>query len=209
MSESEKQHTHELSPALDHGRSETVEQALRRVLCDHPDPSWVPSEQVHRCGRCGACAGREGLHVRAVKDLIAAVRADAQARITCSSDQLEAGRSPEQEQIERLTKELARRDALRHTFGFILGPDGKCACAYCVGDTDALVEHAAEYEMLNLTLTEANDKLKARAERAERRLQEAFRAGFVAAQRSAGQAYPTLRTTDDAFAAFLAQQETT
>jgi hypothetical protein len=46
------------------------------------------------------------------------------------------------------------RTAMHAKFGFVKGPDGKCVCAYCVKDFDALMEHSAELEMENYSLRE-------------------------------------------------------
>ncbi len=58
-----------------------------------------------------------------------------------------------------------RRQTILHKFGYVKGADGKCACAYCVGDAEALAEYAGDMEMREHTT-------KQRAEAAERTVRE-------------------------------------
>ena len=53
-------------------------------------------------------------------------------------------------QLEQLQAEIAERNKLLHgKFGFVPSKEnpGKCGCAYCTRDVDALADHAAEMEM--------------------------------------------------------------
>ncbi|MDP9162382.1 MAG: hypothetical protein M3O09_19420 [Acidobacteriota bacterium] len=62
--------------------------------------------------------------------------------------------------VEAVEKELLPifREALHKKFGYVAGPEGKCVCAYCVGDLEALMDHSAELEIENLHLEKQRER---------------------------------------------------